>query len=585
MKTEIPVQAGQAKGRMEMKTLLVAINSQYVHTNLAVLYLKAACSEAGDIKTVEFTVNEPINRIYSGIVAEKPDVVAFSCYIWNIETVLKLCDDLKKTLPNVIIVAGGPEVSFENGGLLEENTNVDYIIAGEGEDKLPGLLNLLKNGGKPDEQEILRLKSYTEIRNLENIPSPYKYIEKGSLKNRIAYIESSRGCPFRCAYCMSSVTKGVRYFPLEKVYEAIDILAESGSTVIKFVDRTFNCNEERALAIWEYILKFRNRGIVFHFEIDPGLLTDKMLSCLEKMPEGLVQVEAGIQSIHEKTLAAVQRNESIEKAFSNLSRLLSFGNIHVHADLIAGLPYESYSDFRKSFNMVYSLFAHHFQLGFLKFLRGSALKQKKEQYGYLFRNYPPYEVISSNCISAEELLKIKDIETCTDLFYNSGRFGLTLRILFDSLGDPFAFYERLSVYMRENGYLNRPVKALELYQVLYGYIMRNHPSIIHDIRESLRFDYLSSMKNPSVPSFLQDQNDFGSRKGRQKLISMHEDELKMLLPRLKSRSIDEIWHQIYITQFHFEEKSIIPTGTWVVFDFGDVSPVTGLARFFPVRIV
>ena len=567
-----------------MKTLLVAINSQFVHSNLAILYLKAACCETGNVKTVEFTINEPINRIYSGIVAENPDIVAFSCYIWNIELVSKLCDDLKKALPNVIIIAGGPEVSFENGGLLANNKSVDYIISGEGEEKLPYLLNILKSNKKPDEQEIKWFQTYSETFDLENLPSPYKHITKGSLKNKIAYIEASRGCPFRCAYCISSVAKGVRFFRLEKVYEAIDVLAESGSGIIKFVDRTFNCNEKRALALWEYIKKFHNRGLVFHFEIDPGLLTDNMLKCLEKMPDGLIQVEAGIQSIHEKTLSAVKRTDSIDKALTGLSRLLSFGNIHVHVDLIAGLPYESYDDFKHSFNRVYSLFAHHFQLGFLKLLRGSALKQEAEQYGYLYRNYPPYEVISNSHISPAELLKLKDMEACMELFYNSGRFMLTMKVIYNSLGDPFGFYEKLSCYMRQKGYLDRPIKAFDLYNILHDYIKKEYPFIIHDITESLRFDYLSSMKNPSLPPFLQKQHDYSQKRERQKIISKYKDSLQKMLPRLMYKTIDEIWHQIYISKFCFEKEQVIPQEVLMVFDFGDISPVTGLAKSYPLEI-
>jgi len=562
-----------------MKVLLVAINSQFVHTNPAILYLKAACCETADVETLEFTINEPVNRIYSAIVLKNPDVVGFSCYIWNIETVSKLCDDLKKALPGIITVAGGPEVSFENGGLLAGDKNVDYIIAGEGEDKLPYLLNILKNDRTPDEQELRWIQSYSEIRNLDDIPSPYRYIEKGSLANRIAYIESSRGCPFRCAYCISSVTRGVRYFELDRVYEAIGILAESGSGVIKFVDRTFNCNEERALSIWEHIRKYHGRGIVFHFEIDPGLLTDKMLKCLEKMPDGLVQVEAGIQSIHGKTLSAVQRPDSIDKALDGLARLLSFGNIHVHVDLIAGLPYEGYNGFRHSFNRVYSLFAHHFQLGFLKLLRGSELKRKAGQYGYLYRNYPPYEIIKSNDISPDELLKLKDIEACMDLFYNSGRFMLTMKNINNTLGDPFRFYEKLSSCMRQHGWLDRPVKAVDLYRVLYEYIESEYPFMLPDTTESLRFDYLSAMKNPAVPPFLQKQDDYGMKKERQKLISMYESRLKEMLPRLKDMPVDQIWHQIYISGFEFSKKHVV-----LVFDFGDISPVTGLANSYPLII-
>ncbi|NLK68591.1 MAG: DUF4080 domain-containing protein [Clostridiaceae bacterium] len=563
-----------------MRTLLVAINSQFVHTNLAILYLKSACSEIGNVDTVEFSINDPIHRIYSGIVRQKPDVVAFSCYIWNIELVSKLCEDLKKALPNIIIIAGGPEVSFENGGLLADKKSVDYIIGGEGEDKLHYLLELLANNSKPNEQEMLWLKDYSEVRDLSTLKLPYKNIEKGSLTNKIAYIEASRGCPFKCAYCMSSVTSGVRYFPLNDIYDAVDTLAESGSLIIKFIDRTFNCNEKRAIEIWNYILKYSDRGIVFHFEIDPGLLTENMLNCLEKMPRGLVQIEAGIQSIHEKTLTAVQRHDDINKALLNIAKLLSFENIHVHVDLIAGLPFESYNSFKQSFNKVYSLFAHHFQLGFLKLLRGSSLKKNAYDYGYLFQEYPPYEIIQNSVISPTELLKLKDIEACMDYFYNSSRFVMTMKLINSLKVAPFDFYENLSFYMRQNGYLDRAIKVFDLYEILYVYIKNNFPSITYDLAESLRFDYLSSMKNPSLPSFMQKPGDGVYRKERKSQIKLFQNELQMTLPRLKHLSLDKIRHQIYISRFDFSQQTHIPQNSLVVFDFGDTCPVTGLANSY-----
>lgn len=563
-----------------MKTLFVAINSQFVHTNLAILYLKSACNEIDNVNTIEFTINDPIHRIYSGILSQNPDVVAFSCYIWNIELVSKLCDDLKKALPYIIIIAGGPEVSFENGGLLADKKSVDYIIGGEGEVKLSYLLNLLSNNSKPNEEEMLWLKEYSEVKEISTLKLPYKNIKKESLKNKIAYIEASRGCPFKCAYCMSSITSGVRYFPLEGIYEAVDMIVESGSIIVKFIDRTFNCNEKRAIEIWNYVLKYSTRGIVFHFEIDPGLLTDNMLNCLKKMPRGLVQIEAGIQSIHEKTLSAVQRHEDINKALANIAKLLSFGNIHVHVDLIAGLPFEGYDDFKQSFNHVYSLFTHHFQLGFLKLLPGSSLRKNASKHGYLFHEYPPYEVIRNDVISPTELLRLKDIEACMDYFYNSSKFVITMKLINNSIESYFDFYEKISLYMRQKGYLDRPIKIFDLYEILYNYIKHNFPDITHDLKESLRFDYLSSMKNPSLPTFLQKQEDGYYRKERKTQIRTFQNELQMILPRLKVLPLEKIRHQIYISKFDFLQTTHIPASSLVVFDFGDICPVTGLANSY-----
>lgn len=559
-----------------MKTLLIAINSQYVHSNLAVHCLKAACDEScGEVTVHEYSVNEPLQIIYSGILRQRPDIVAFSCYIWNIEYVMKLTGDLKKAAPEVVIIAGGPEVSYDTRDRFEGS--VDYVIAGEGEEKLAMLLRCLKNGSKPDAAEIKWLQGFSTVENLEALPSPYRSIEKMSMMHKIAYIEASRGCPFSCAYCISSTTRGVRYFPMDKVREALENLVESGTHIIKFVDRTFNANEKRALEIWEYILKFSDRGIVFHFEIDPCLISGKMLKCLARMPAGLVQIEAGIQSIHQKTLSAVDRPWLIEKAFSNLQQILAVGNIHVHVDLIAGLPLEGYLDFRKSFNRVYGLQAHHFQMGFLKLLRGSPMVEKSRLFDYRFRDYPPYEIISNQDLTAEELLRLKDIETCVDLFYNSGRFVTTLKAITEGkvFADPFCFYEALSRMMREKGYFDKPVKAADLYSVMLDFVRAEIPFLADAVTDTMRLDYLRSFQNPSIPPVLQPEEL--SRKLKQKRMIKYRSELERILPRLQYQSMEEVWHQIYIGRFNFPSGMQFPGKAIIAVDFGDISPVTGLA--------
>lgn len=559
-----------------MKTVLVAINSQYVHSNLGVRYLEAACSEpCGEVTVMEFSMNEALMHIFSSIIRETPDVVAFSCYIWNSELVAKLCADLRKSNPEMILIAGGPEVSFDHGGLLEGC--VDYLIAGEGEEKLPFLLQRLNSKGLLNNREANWLQSITTIESLETLRMPYS--ANLGLVNRIAYIESSRGCPFGCTYCISSITRGVRYFPLKQVYAAIEILAGSGTRIIKFVDRTFNANEERALEIWNHLREYAHQGIVFHFEIDPGLLSENMLKCLEKMPTGLVQLEAGIQSIHPETLEAVCRPRQIEKALQSLRRVISHGNIHIHVDLIAGLPYESYSKFKQSFNLVMGLHAHHFQLGFLKLLRGSAIRRQAHQYDYRYRAYPPYEVISNRDISAREMIRLKDIEACVELFYNSGRFVRTLHWLEKHLHkkDYFAFYESLSAFMRSNGELDRPVKAVELYRILLDFIRESLPILSDGVCELMRLDYLCSFKNPSVPIFLRRNPDVEPAKYKQKRIEEYRPALETVLPRLLHQCIDTIWKQIYIDEFCFPVGLEFPQNSIIAIDFGEVSPVTDRA--------
>ncbi|MDI9483247.1 MAG: DUF4080 domain-containing protein [Bacillota bacterium] len=572
-----------------MKTLIIAINSQYVHTNLAVKYLEAACrSECGDVSVLEFSINENHKWIFRRIMAEKPDVVAFSCYIWNIEHVVRLAGDIKKAKREIIVIAGGPEVSFERGGFISETA--DYIICGEGEEDLPLILKLLNSGERPCEDTIKRLKTHKVIENLNSLNFPYDNINPGSLKDRIAYVEASRGCPFRCSYCISPAFGKVRYFEPEWVYRALDIIVESEAKVIKFVDRTFNADEKRAEEILTHIKqKYSQKGTVFHFEIDPGLLTDHLIDCLLAMPPGLVQIEAGIQSIHEKTLKAVRRAWHIDKALSNLKKILTAQNIHVHVDLIAGLPYESFQDFTKSFNRVYSLFAHHFQLGFLKMLRGSSLKEEAVSHGYSYRDYPPYEVISNNYITTDELLEISDIEACLNLFYNSGRLVSTMKYIYNALKnknlecDPFEFYRALASSMRIKGYLDKSVKASNTYFIMYRFIEEKFPYLTQDAVEYMRLDYYRSMKNTAVPAFMPDVPVYEGRKAKHKWLAENRKKLEKALPRLLEIPLEKIMHQIHVSSFKFVDKSGDFKDCVIAVDFGDICPVTGLARAYLLK--
>lgn len=569
-----------------MKTLLVALNSQYVHSNLAVRYLKAACdASCGEIRVLEFTINEALGNIFASILREKPDIVAFSCYIWNIELVVKLAGDLKKSNPHISLIAGGPEVSFDDGGML--SGHVDYIISGEGEEKLPFLLKQLNSGVIPDNSEENWLKSYSTIENLSALQTPYPSLAGITLENRIAYIEASRGCPFQCGYCISSIARGVRYFPEEMVYNALEVLVNSGTRIIKFVDRTFNANEKRALQIWNHLLRYEGRDLTFHFEIDPGLLSDSQLKCLEKMPPGLVQLEAGIQSIHPETLEAVKRPWKIQKAFEGLCTVISFGNIHVHVDLIAGLPHESYARFRESFNRVMGLHAHHFQLGFLKLLRGSALREQASEYGYRYRDYPPYEVISSRELQAGQVITLKDIEACVELFYNSGRFSLTLETIehHSENWDSFAFYESLAVFMRDRGCMDRPVKASDLYGILLQFIGQKLPQLVRQLTGVMRLDYLRSFKNPSIPGCLRSATDVDTTREKQRFMEKYRDPMQKKLPRLQSQSMDTLWQQIYIGEFTFPPGLEYGERAVIAVDFGDISPVTGLAGAYSLSNV
>jgi radical SAM superfamily enzyme YgiQ (UPF0313 family) len=420
-----------------MKTLIVAINSKYIHSALSVWYLKASCdNRCGEVSVREFTINQRYGDIFISIYREKADNIAFSCYIWNITQVLDLIKDIKKAEPGTRIILGGPEVSFECEKLMFENPLIDFIIRGEGEDVFNRLLislekqdtdvkksdiyNLEKISGLCHRKQgrIIVSEHYNIIEKLDTIKSPYTEEMLSNIKDKAVYFESSRGCPFSCSYCLSSTFKGVRYFSLERVKDELRMLVKMGVKQIKFLDRTFNCDRNRAREIIEFVLENGN-DINFHFEMCADLLDDDLADLLKKAPDGLIQLEIGVQSINTRSLEAVNRKSDIERLFHYVCELKETGNIHIHLDLIAGLPYEDLKSLKNSFNGVFELRPHYLQLGFLKLLRGTSIRDKGDEHGYIYSELPPYEIISNSYISFDEILIFKDIEKVFDMYYNS----------------------------------------------------------------------------------------------------------------------------------------------------------------------
>ncbi len=449
-----------------MKALFVAINAKYVHTNIAVRYLTRYCSRAGikcDFR--EFTINEPKDNILEKLYISDCDVYGFSCYIWNIGTVLEICRNLKQLKPCCKIFLGGPEVSFDAEELLKSNESIDNIICGEGEIAVEKFLKNI-----PGERCVIH---GTQLKSLDDLPFPYadndlKAVVKGE---KLVYYETSRGCPFNCAYCLSSVDCGVRFLSIDRVKTELKHFVDAGVMTVKFVDRTFNADKSRAIEIWEYILSLSG-DTRFHFEIGADLLDDRSVEVLKKAPKDKFQFEIGVQSTNPKTIAEISRTMNFNTLSRNVTELKENTNVSLHLDLIAGLPCEDYNSFKTSFNDVYNLSPDVLQLGYLKLLKGSQLRKDINKYGIVFNAYAPYNVFSSNWLSYEEIIKLKAVEDVLERYFNSGRFVRTLSVAVQLFDTPFDFYCMLSEFWCEKGLIGQGVKRITLYQLLYDFLCK-----------------------------------------------------------------------------------------------------------------
>ncbi len=447
-----------------IKLLLVAVNAKYVHTNIAVRYIsRYNKSKNKNCEFCEFTINEPYSSVLAKLFEADCDVYGFSCYIWNIEYVLKLCQSLKRLRPERKILLGGPEVSFDSQQLLEKNPFVDYIICGEGELAVESFLT-----NPPQNRCVI----YGEkLSSLEDLPFPYsdedlEVVVKGE---KLVYYEASRGCPFSCSYCLSSVDLGVRVLPIERVKREISLLVQNKVQTIKFVDRTFNADKKRAAEIWKYCKELEGET-QFHFEIGADLLDDELIDLLSENGAEKFQFEIGVQTVNEKSLLAVSRKMDIAKLFKNVIKMRSETDVKLHLDLIAGLPYEDFSSFQETFNKVYSLNPHVLQLGFLKLLKGSRLRGEASKYGICFCDFAPYEVFYTDCLSFAEITKLKAIEDVLERYFNSGRFCDTLKVALRYFKSPFDFYNQLSEYWTFFGLVGQGVKRISLYSHLYDFL-------------------------------------------------------------------------------------------------------------------
>ena len=500
-----------------MKILLVACNAKYIHSNLAVYDLQAYASDYADhIVLKEYTINQQKDDIMRDIYLEHPDVVCVSCYIWNLSFVKELMADLIKILPGADFWAGGPEVSYDAEKFLTENSEFKGVMVGEGEEtfkelaghyveKNPQNLKNMTGICYRDGDQIIH-NGWRQIMDLSSIPFIYKDLSE--FKNRIIYYESSRGCPFSCSYCLSSIDKKLRFRDTETVKKELQFFIDNKVPQVKFVDRTFNCKHDHAMAIWKYINEHDNGVTNFHFEISADLLREEELQEMSTMRPGLIQLEIGVQSTNPDTIKAIHRTMDFEKLKGIVDRIHSFGNIHQHLDLIAGLPYEDYDSFRHSFNDVYALKPQQLQLGFLKVLKGSHVMEMCKEYGIVYKTQEPYEVLSTKWLDYDHVLKLKTVENMVEVYYNSGQFQNTLEYLENFFQDAFSIYERLGSFYMEKGYGDVSHTRMRRYEILLEFL-EDVPEISMDqVKDQMVYDLYLRENLKSRPGFARDQKPF-----------------------------------------------------------------------------
>ena len=577
-----------------MKILLAACNAKYIHSNLAVYDLKAYSSDYDkEVLLREYTINQPKDEILKDIYGSGADVVCFSCYIWNISFVRELIRDLAKILPETAFWAGGPEVSYDAEKFLTEMPEMTGVLVGEGEKTFHDLLEYYIDGkgslgeirgiAYRDGEEI-RHNGWRELMNLSEIPFVYQHLEE--FENRIIYYESSRGCPFRCSYCLSSIDKRVRFRSFDLVKKELQFFLDHQVKQVKFVDRTFNCSHEHAMEIWRYINEHDNGITNFHFEIAADILNEEELELVNSLRPGAIQMEIGVQSTNLQTIREIDRVMDVDKLAKIVARIHQGHNVHVHLDLIAGLPYEDYESFAHSFNDVYAMKPEQLQLGFLKVLKGSKMHDNAERYGLQYTSCPPYEVLFTKWISYDEILRLKQIEEMVEIYYNSCQFESTLPFLVEEFDSPFDFYASLAAYYDEKGYFIQTPARIYRYHVLLHFAEEHFPEKTELIREMLVFDLYLRENMKTRPDFAPEQEgvrdlfrDFYIREANDHRYLREED-----YHGCDWKSMSRMTHieKIY---YNRETGNRLSEVCYILFDYKRRDPLTGDAKYMIVTPV
>lgn len=546
-----------------LKILLAACNAKYIHSNLAVYNLKSCSGKySPNVVIKEYTINQIRDDILKDIYLEQPDVICFSCYIWNISFVKELVPDLKKILPHVDFWAGGPEVSYDAVEFLKKNPAFFGVMVGEGEEtfhelagyyieRKPENLKEIRGVVFHDETKVPDIvhTGWRELMDLSKVPFAYSNLTE--FKNRIIYYESSRGCPFSCSYCLSSIDKKLRFRDIELVKKELQFFIDNKVPQVKFVDRTFNCKHDHAMAIWRYITEHDNGITNFHFEISADLLREEELALMKTMRPGLIQLEIGVQSTNPQTIKAIRRTMDFEKLKGIVEQIHSFGNIHQHLDLIAGLPYEGYESFHKSFCDVYALRPEQFQLGFLKVLKGSHMMEMTGEYQILYKDREPYEVLSTAWLTYGEILGLKMVESMVEVYYNSGQFKHTLVFLEQYFEDPFRMYEALGRFYEKKGYSEISHSRMRRYEILMEFAGEQKEIPLEVLSDVMLLDLYLRENLKSRPSFASDQKPYE----------------RLIWDYRKAEKIPKTAH-----------IEVFRDGKTILFDYTDRDPLTNNAR-------
>lgn len=547
-----------------MKILLTTLNSKFIHTNLAIRYLNQMVKDIEDIDVDirEYTINNELDFILKDIYANNYDVILFSTYIWNVNDIVKICNNLKKVNKNVKIALGGPEVTYDSEESMKKYDFVDYILYGEGELVFRDFVKSLKGDIEikdvngivyRNNGDIVKNKPMKDIENLDIIPSPYVDLNKAEYENRIVYYETSRGCPFNCQYCLSSTLQGLRYFSIDRVKSDLKALIDARVSQIKFIDRTFNANKKFAMEIMQFLMENDNDYTTYHFEVTAHLLTEDMLEFLKECKEGLFQFEIGVQTTNEKVLEAVGRRDDFSKLSYVVQKIASYRNIHQHLDLIAGLPYENYNSFENSFNDVFNLGIEHLQLGFLKMIKGTGIRNNADEHEFRYKDYPPYEVLYNKYITYNEILKLKDIEEILERYFNSKNFVLSMRYIVHNYykESPFKFFEDFATYFDKNGYFNMSQGKNQLYKILLDFYTEKINKNIELFTEIIKYDYISLGKTSNVPGFMSkiEVEDF---KNRCHLFLQNEENILKYIPRFENTPAKQIIKHVHFEPFKYD---------------------------------
>lgn len=562
-----------------MKIILTAINAKYIHSNLAVYSLRAYVPRyEGEIQIREYTINQTMDEILMDLYETEPDVVCFSCYLWNIQYVEQIITELAKVLPDTGIWLGGPEVSYDAPSVLAGYPMVSGIMCGEGEETFRELAEYFHGERKGPEGIrgiVFRREDGSIVQNAPRPPVnlnsiPFVYENPDDFRNRIIYYESSRGCPFSCSYCLSSIDKCLRFRDIGTVQRELQFFIDHEVPQVKFVDRTFNCRHDHAMAVWSYIREADRGKTNFHFEIAADLLNEEEIRLINSMRPGLIQLEIGVQSANPRTIREICRRMDLDKVRKNTERIREKKNVHQHLDLIAGLPYEDMESFEQSFNEVYAMRPEQLQLGFLKVLKGALMHERAEQYGILYQDRPPYEVLSTRWLSYGDIIRLKKVEEMVEVYYNSAQFTNTMRRLEEDFPSAFAMYEALGAYYDRNGLSGIKHSRIARYEILFRFICESGVKNQEEYRQWLTLDLYLRDNVKNRPAFL---NETAVDRQEAAAFYKREAEEHSFLKGYESYDSRQMRKMTHLERIN---------GDLLLFDYRNRSPLTGDAAVFRI---